>query len=242
MVTKATFDRVQAVLHNHGNPRPQTPKVFTYRGFLVCGECGRAITAEEKKGHVCYRCTKSGGGAKTCSQRYLREETLETQLAAQLGKIAIPERVYGLLRRAVQDSHAQEKQFRDTAIASLRRRQDEVQKNLDILLDRLLDETISQEVFSAKNAALQNEKAEILAELEAHERANERFFDEAEILLLFARRLPEIFANGDSDRKKALLKVVASNGVLSDGKAHLNLRPAFVAPGRRVNGYSWLRG
>lgn len=49
MVTKATFDRVQEILNNRGNPRPAL-KEFTYRGFLVCGECGRAITAEEQKG------------------------------------------------------------------------------------------------------------------------------------------------------------------------------------------------
>jgi len=81
-----------------------------------------------------------------------------------------------------------------------------------------------------------------LLSLEAHERANERFFDEAETLLLFARRLSEIFANGDSDRKKTLLKVVASNATLSDGKAHLNLKPAFATLAKRGDSYSWLRG
>ena len=73
MVTKTTFDQVQRILHNRGNPRPPL-KTFTYRGFLVCGECGRAVTAEEQKGHVYYRCTKSAGGARSCGQRYLREE------------------------------------------------------------------------------------------------------------------------------------------------------------------------
>lgn len=62
MVTKATFDRVQAILHGRSNPRPIA--TFTYRGFLTCGECGLAITAEEQKGHTHYRCTKSRGGAK----------------------------------------------------------------------------------------------------------------------------------------------------------------------------------
>lgn len=71
MVSKATFDRVQEIMHNRGTPHP-APKTFTYRGFLVCGECGRAITAEEKKGHIYYRCTKSQG-PQSCGQRYLRD-------------------------------------------------------------------------------------------------------------------------------------------------------------------------
>lgn len=242
MVTKATFDRVQGVLHNHGNPRPQTPKVFTYRGFLMCGECGRSITAEEQKGHVYYRCTKSGGGAKTCGQRYLREEALETQLSDQLRKVELSEKVYGLLRRAIHDFHEREEEFRDAAIAALRRRQDELQKRQDALLDRLLDGTVSQETYSEKYTALQNGKAEVLVELEAHERANERFFDEVETLLLFARRLSEIFTKGDSDRKKTLLKVVASNATLHGQKAHLNLKPAFAVLAKTGPRSKWLRG
>ena len=242
MVTKTIFDSVQEILHNHGNPRPQLPKVFTYRGFLVCGECGRMITAEEHKGHVYYRCTKSGGGARSCRQRYVREETLETQLVEQLRSLEIPDQAMGLVRKALQESHVQEKSFRDAAIAALRRRQDEIQKRQDVLLDRLLDGTVTQELYTEKHTSLQNEKAEILVELEAHERANERYFEETETLLQFANRLTEIFANGGPDRRMAVLKVVASNATLGGGKARLNLRTAFAPLGKSRSFSNWLRG
>lgn len=75
-----------------------------------------------------------------------------------------------------------------------------------------------------------------------HERANERWFDEAETLLLFARRLSEVFTIGDTDRKKTLLNVVASNAVLHDGKAHLNLKPAFAVLSKTGPRSKWLRG
>jgi len=227
MVSKTTFDRVQEILKNRGNPRP-LEKEFTYRGFLVCGECGRAVTAEEQKGHIYYRCTKSKGGARSCGQKYLREESLEAQLTAQLKALEIPAAVYGLLRKPMQDAHAQEKEFRDKAIAVLRRRQDEIQSRQDVLLNLLIEGTVSKDVYNEKYTALQNEKAMILIELEAHKRANERHFEEMETLFSFVQRLADIFTTGDSDRKMTLLKVLASNATLESQKARLNLRPAFA--------------
>ena len=167
---------------------------------------------------------------------------LEEQFAAQLQTLTMPDRVYELIRKALYESHVQEKDLRDAAISTLRRRQDEIQKRQDILLDRLLDETVGQEVYNDKYTALQNEKAEIMSELEAHERANERFFEEAETLLSFARRLADIFANGSPERKMTLLKVLASNAVLDGGKARLNLRPAFEVLAKKGTRPKWLGG
>src|SRR3990172_6575647 len=38
MITKQVFDQCQRILRSRGNTRPLL-KDFTYRGFLVCGEC-----------------------------------------------------------------------------------------------------------------------------------------------------------------------------------------------------------
>ena len=153
---------------------------------------------------------------------------MEAQLSAQLKALAIPAAVYELLRKSMQDAHAQEREFRDKAIAALRRRQDEIQSRQDVLLNLLIEGTVSRDVYNEKYTALQNEKATILIELEAHERANEQHFEEEETLLTFAQRLADIFTTGDSDRKMTLLKLVASNTTLESQKARLNLRPAFA--------------
>lgn len=169
-------------------------------------------------------------------------ETLEEQLADQLRAVEIPDRVMVLVRQALKELHGHEKAFRDVAITALRRRQDEVQKKQDVLLDRLLDGTVAQDVYNEKYTALQNEKAQILVELEAHERANQRYFEETETLVDFANRLGEIFAAADSERKMAALKVVASNTTLEGQKARLNLRPAFAILAKTGPRSNWLRG
>jgi len=56
MVTKAEFDRVQMLLGRDGNPRPHARHEFAFTGLMRCGDCGRAVTAQEKFQVVCGGC------------------------------------------------------------------------------------------------------------------------------------------------------------------------------------------
>lgn len=57
LVSRITWDRVQAILDGKSQPRQQKHS-FTYSGILTCGHCGCAMVAEIKKGrYVYYHCT-----------------------------------------------------------------------------------------------------------------------------------------------------------------------------------------
>ncbi len=55
MMTKAQFDEIQVRLGKVGKPH-QTKSDFPYKEFLKCGECGGAITAQEKWQIRCLAC------------------------------------------------------------------------------------------------------------------------------------------------------------------------------------------
>jgi len=55
MITKEEFDRAQILQGKNTSPRPHT-KEFSYTMLLECGECGAAVTAEEKWHVVCTNC------------------------------------------------------------------------------------------------------------------------------------------------------------------------------------------
>ena len=55
MITEAEYDRVQMLLGRNGNTRPQTHE-FAFTGLIRCGECDRAVTAEEKHQVMCGHC------------------------------------------------------------------------------------------------------------------------------------------------------------------------------------------
>jgi site-specific DNA recombinase len=105
IIEKTVFDQVQAVMNRFEKRSRAVQRWFTYRGLFVCGECGRAITAVLKKGrYTYYHCTKSGGGAQSCSQPFLREEDLTEQLAEQIRPIQLGTEEYTLLRDILKDS------------------------------------------------------------------------------------------------------------------------------------------
>lgn len=56
MITEAEYDRVQALLGRNGNPRAQSHSEFAFTGLIRCGDCGRAVTAEEKHQVMCGNC------------------------------------------------------------------------------------------------------------------------------------------------------------------------------------------
>jgi site-specific DNA recombinase len=56
IITEAEYDRVQMLLGRHGNPRAQAHPEFAFTGIIRCGDCGRAVTAEEKHQVICGNC------------------------------------------------------------------------------------------------------------------------------------------------------------------------------------------
>jgi site-specific DNA recombinase len=56
MITEVEYDRVQALLGRNGNPRAQSHHEFPFTGLIRCGDCERAVTAEEKHQVICGHC------------------------------------------------------------------------------------------------------------------------------------------------------------------------------------------
>lgn len=55
MITEQEYKRAQILLGKKGKPQPKT-KEFPFTGLMACGECGSAITAEEKNQIICSEC------------------------------------------------------------------------------------------------------------------------------------------------------------------------------------------
>lgn len=115
--------------------------------------------------------TKSSGPA-SCHQPYVREEDFTGQFAEQLKAIELDDDEYAILRDILKQSHADEQRYRDEQLARLHHVKVDLQKKEDALLERLLDETITREVYEAKFTALEQERGTLDAAILGHEQAN----------------------------------------------------------------------
>jgi DNA invertase Pin-like site-specific DNA recombinase len=87
IISKELFDQVQDVMSGKSKPKSDKLKPYIYRGLFRCGECGRLVTTETQKGHNYLRCSK---WEVTCSQRYVREESIAEQVTDALRLVALP--------------------------------------------------------------------------------------------------------------------------------------------------------
>ena len=55
MITIGEYDMVQVLLGRKGKPRPKKYD-FAFRGLIRCGECGAAITIDQKNQIICSNC------------------------------------------------------------------------------------------------------------------------------------------------------------------------------------------
>lgn len=79
MITEEEFNRVQVLLGRNGTARPSTHPTFPFTGLIRCGECGAAVTAEEKHQLRCEICRHkfSYRNAEKCPKCDTRVERME---------------------------------------------------------------------------------------------------------------------------------------------------------------------
>ena len=158
--------------------------------------------------YVCYHCSKAKG---PCRQRAITEAVLERQLAAGLAAMEPePDTVEGL-RRALRESFEHEQEYRGTTLEALRRRQDELEKRKDVLIERYLDDCIPEEGYQRKYQAYREELFSVDTEIQRLSEVREQYVEEIELLLKLGSRLASLYENSDPSRKRAVVKLVASN-------------------------------
>ncbi len=97
MISKETFDRIQAALVTHGKPRKRRQKdKFLFLDFATCGSCGFSITAERhiKKSGLrfdYYRCTHKNK-AQPCEDRtYVSEKVFAEEVRRNVELVTLPD-------------------------------------------------------------------------------------------------------------------------------------------------------
>lgn len=155
IVSKVIFDNCQQLL-NPNRSRKQK-HLFSLRGFLTCGKCGCALTATTKKGHQYYYCTN---GKKVCDQhcKYIKAELLHQQVAEQLRAIQVDKELIEIMYQAAREKHHSEQDIKAKTLEQIKSQLETQKTKQAKLLDLLLAEKISQEVYDSKNEILKREQ------------------------------------------------------------------------------------
>lgn len=231
MVSEQEYERIQVMLGKKGRTRPQK-HAFAFVGVMRCGECGAAVTAEEKlksqkngntHRYLYYHCTKRKNP--DCSQRCLEEQGLLLQIFRRLDQLYTPDDFYGYALKWFKQEAANEQEVERVAGQAQR----EAAAACDAKLDRLIDMgaagQITEEEFLRKRAELLKEKARYESAL--HTSADESA-QLAENMLAFIRDAKDRLRNGTPEQRREVLLALGSNHRLTDKKLALELQKPLV--------------
>ncbi len=217
MISKQQFDEVQAILDGRSFTCSKTHS-FAYTGLMRCGECGAAITAENKTKHqkngnvhhyTYYRCTKRI--KRDCSQKPVRVDELEGQIANVLGKIQIPSAFRQWAIKQLKADQAGESEDQKKIVEAHRKAWDACKRKLDALFDLRLSGEINAEEFAKHKEKLLQEKHKYDELINDTTNRVETWLDRAEKMLQFAETAKNRFELGGMDDKRDILAALGLN-------------------------------
>lgn len=212
------FERVQKQLRRPGKERP-AKRTFPFTGFIRCGECGLAVTAEVKvkssgRTYVYYHCTKRRLDYR-CTQKSVDAATMEEMMREFLANVRIePQTLDGLIE------HCKAARQTDSATIELQRQAlchslDVARRSLSNLTSLRIRDVISDEEFVAQREALQKEVLQAEQSLRNLD-ALDSWFEPAQDFFSFCSKAVEWYSKGNDSIKQQIVKTVGSNAILKD--------------------------
>jgi len=212
-IAKKLFDKCQAVMESKAHHTNRGVKFYAFRGLFKCGECNCSITAETQKGHNYYRCTKK---KIPCSQKYVREETLNEQISSILQKVSLPnswaKKMLAELDKEKENTERADFSFVENMKSQIK----ECKNKLDRLLDLQLSGVISIEEYAEKKQKILNQKIEISEKLRDFQRNGSSWLEPAKNFVLASNEAKKVASQGTLAKKAEFLKKVGSNLVLEN--------------------------
>jgi DNA invertase Pin-like site-specific DNA recombinase len=160
LVTKALFDRVQAILRNRVNTKNLVHD-FALRRLLRCASCRYALTGERQKGHVYYRCHR-----RSCHGVSIRQDAAFIELRWFHELIRFAEADLRDMRDLVEDTKGKAAVSRAIEEARIKRAIGSSDERLSRLTDAVIDGLIDKAAYDDKKAALLMERRGLLDQLE----------------------------------------------------------------------------
>ena len=168
LVSEETFNRVQAALAGKGHiptPHLKNNPAFPLRRFVLCGECGKPVTASNATGRSGKRYPQYRCATKDCRSVNIRAEELEAQFMKLLYEVKIESSpLLQKFREYVLDEWQLRHAETIAAQAKLKMDGEKLTRKQALLLDKMLEGTVDENTYRRKNKELSKQIAQAKAD------------------------------------------------------------------------------
>ncbi len=248
MVTLGEFERVQTLIQRRDRPRPKRHQ-FAFSGLIRCGQCGAAVTAEEKlkqikstgqwQRYVYYHCTHRL--KIPCQQRSITESELKRQVDEFLSRLTVPREYVDLVFKCLNEFKDREQQTQHQAIKSLESELNSVERRLENLLALRISpenekgELLSDKEYLKQKTELVRVKGRLKENLTGKADIKEKVVALTKETFEFARNARMWFANGTQEKQRAVLSGIGSNHTLRDKKLLIVAKKPLIVVERHLS-------
>jgi hypothetical protein len=231
ILSPTLFETVQTKLATRATPRKsKQTHDFPFTGLFRCGECHSMITAQWATGkcggrYRYYRCTKKSG---YCSQGYLREDLLASQVKAQLKTVSLPEAWTGYMLKKVEAWEHEEKFASGNRLEGLKQELKSLETKLDTLIDLHLSGDIERETYLKKKDALMREKVSLRSKASAQRAERKEWVEPLRKWILDSKHGGILAEASEYTEIRDFVRTFGTNPVLRDKTISISFCPPSV--------------
>ena len=232
MITMEEFLRVQSHLSRRFKKRKRVHD-FAYSGLMECGDCGRAIVADQKKvklksgqvnTHIYYACANATGG---CSRRSVTEAQVDEQIGKVLKSISVPEPLAALGREILDEWRQGQSDPTVEEIGTLEREMASTQRKKDKLLDMKLSDLLSDFEYLEQKERLAAQASELQIRLQTVRDQQTSMRENLHHVLHLAACGEMAFAIGEPRIRALIAKTLGARYILTNKNLAIQIHPAL---------------
>jgi site-specific DNA recombinase len=226
LIPKDLYDKAQEVMRGRSKANTVRLKSYVYRGLFHCAECGCVVTMETQKGHNYLHCTKRV--KRDCSQKYVREESMNEQIAAAITSHSLPDDVGDWM---IEQIHAE----RGESTAVIQKAKEDAGKqiaSIDKKLDRLTAAYLDAGAFSASEFRKKKEesigaKRKLMDSIVALDRDDNQRFEPVIRFVIGSKQMKYVAEKRNPNELRAKLEQIGSNLTVRDRRLQFEARGAW---------------
>jgi site-specific DNA recombinase len=215
IITRELWQRVQQVLD--GRHRQKRIHDFAFSGLIACGQCGRAMVGELKKGrYVYYHCP--------CASPYVHEELLEAEFTEAVRRLVFTPEFLADAKHWLPQAHAKEIHEREQVVVRLQAERTKLERRIEAIYEDKLDGVIDEAFYRRKTDQCRAETARLTREIERQQRSQLAYVDN---LAELAARAADLFEQQPASEKRKLLRFLVEECKWTKGHLTYRWKPPF---------------
>ena len=227
LVSTETFERVQALIAGKRVDRKNV-HVYRFSRIVRCATCGYSLIAEQRKGHVYYRChNRPFKTPPVCPSTSIREEAIDHAVLNALKDFDLSDEEICLARSVLDEKTAELQRDQAAMAQGLRLQLDSLESRLASLTDLLIDGTVDKELFTGKKNALLMERAKVQEKLSETQQGLNRPLQSFEKTVELAKNPSMLYEMASAEKKRELVKTLLSNLTVSGKNVSVTLALPF---------------